>query len=123
MNSLHTPPNRKSLVGQLLDVMLTMAHRLGEQEVRHQWLAARTTALEQRMDTMPPRRRPEPAPPPSSGPHWGWSTEGLLRALGSVWRLAKVLPWGLVLGWASFLGAAVWQWLGPLFQRLLPWLL
>lgn len=111
---------RKSLVGQLLDVMLSMATRMGEQQVLLQWHHARITALEKRMATphQPPPRRSY-STDSESDRRWGWSSEGLLTAARTMGRLAKLIPWGLLFGGLTFVGGAVWNWVGPLLQRLL----
>jgi hypothetical protein len=124
MPAMTTPPssNRKSLGSQVLVELLSLASNQGEMRaemrVKHQWHASRLTALEQRMDTMPQRAVPqEPTP---ARRQWSMSRFGeMARALSGI---ARLIPWGMIGGLASLLGATVWQWLAPLLQRLLTWL-
>lgn len=112
-----TPPpysNRKSLAGQVLAELLGLSSSLGEMRgemrTKHQWTMARITALEQRMDTVPP---------PLS-PRGSW-LGGALTALGTAWRIMKLAPWKWIAGAASLFGGTAWNWLLPLIHRLSPW--
>ena len=121
---ISTPPsNRKSLAGQVLNELLNMASGLGavraEMRTKHQWQMARITALEQRMDT-PSRQASSPLE--SSPVQRLLSLARLISTGQALWRIARLIPWGLISGALSLIGAAAWNWLWPMIQRFLLWL-
>lgn len=126
-----TPPyKQRSLAGQVLNELLNMASGLGairaEMRTKHQWQTDRLTRLEQRMDMLPPRTGMPPQPASSSldsTPVQRLLSFARLISTGqALWRLARLVPWGLLSGAASLMGAAAWNWLWPIIRRVLLWL-
>jgi hypothetical protein len=118
----HTHSTQRSLASSLLAELLKVVSHVGAlqtelrftQEVQDK----RLTALEQRMDS-PPQHRPlhQSRTPTSTDATPAWRRRLFERAKLAA-DISKRIPWG---GLAIF-GAAVWQWLAPLLQRLMPWL-